>query len=110
MSTLKNLLFLDNLYHHFLIKALKFFLEYPGWHDTSAHAGASDVLRQSDFLTRLKTPFREFSSYKIYGAIAGIEIDQGVDRFAYKKGLFVIKPSGDTVTIVNDDRFRPKAW
>jgi len=61
-------------------------------------------------LPRFKTAFREFSAYKIYGAIAGIEIDQGVDRRAYKKGLFVIKPSGDTVAIVNDGNFRPKNW
>ena len=61
-------------------------------------------------LPRFKSAFREFSSYQIYAAIAGIEIDQGVDRRAYKKGLFVIKPSGDTVTIVNDDRFSPKIW
>lgn len=63
-----------------------------------------------DKLPRFKTAFREFLSYQIYGAIAGIEIDQGVDRRAYKKGLFVIRPSGETVTIVNDDRFRPKTW
>jgi hypothetical protein len=66
-----------------------------------------------EFLEKLpwfKGAFREFSSYQIYGAIAGIEIDQGVDRRAYKKGLFVIRPSGDTVTIINDDRFRPKMW
>ncbi|CCQ59724.1 hypothetical protein CWATWH0401_291 [Crocosphaera watsonii WH 0401] len=29
---------------------------------------------------------------------------------AYKKGLFVIKPSGDTVTIINDDNFQPMTW
>jgi hypothetical protein len=47
-----------------------------------------------DFLTKLplfKTAFPEFAAYRIYGAVAGIEIDQGVDRRAYQKGLFVIK-------------------
>jgi hypothetical protein len=66
-----------------------------------------------DFLTKLplfKTAFPEFAAYRIYGAVAGIEIDQGVDRRAYQKGLFVIKPSGDTVTIVNDENFQPKTW
>ena len=61
-------------------------------------------------LPRFKTAFPAFAAYKVYGAVAGIEIDQGVDRRAYKKGLFVIKPSGDTVTIVNDENFRPKTW
>ncbi len=34
--------------------------------------------------------------------------DEGVDRYAYKQGLFVIKPSGDTVAIINDDQFQGK--
>jgi hypothetical protein len=39
-----------------------------------------------------------------------IEINQGIDRYAYKKGLFVIKPSGDTVAIINDADFQPNTW
>ena len=39
--------------------------------------------------------------------MAGIEIDQGVDVYAYRQGLFVIKPSAETVTLMNDMRFRP---
>ncbi|TRU17967.1 MAG: DUF3782 domain-containing protein, partial [Microcystis aeruginosa Ma_MB_S_20031200_S102] len=45
-----------------------------------------------------------------YGAVAGIEINEGVDRYAYRKGLFVIKPSGDTVAIINDADFQPNTW
>ncbi len=41
------------------------------------------------------------------GLVARIEINEGIDRYAYKKGLFVIKPSGDTVEIVNDEQFKP---
>ncbi len=59
-------------------------------------------------LPRFKSAFPEFATYRIYGAVAGIEIDQGVDRRAYQKGLFVIKPSGDTVAIINDENFQPK--
>ena len=69
-----------------------------------------DVDEFLEKLPHFKTAFPEFSAYTIYGAVAGIEIDQGVDRRAYKKGLFVIKPSGDSVTIVNDDKFRPLTW
>jgi len=49
-------------------------------------------------------------NYQAYGAVAGIEIDEGVDRYAYKQGLFVIKPSGETVEIINDSGFEPKLW
>jgi hypothetical protein len=72
-----------------------------------SHGDVDDFLRK---LPLFKTAFPEFAAYRIYGAVAGIEIDQGVDRRAYQKGLFVIKPSGDTVTIVNDENFQPKTW
>lgn len=61
-------------------------------------------------LGRFKQAFPSQASYQIYGAVAGIEIDAGVDRYAYQQGLFVIKQSGDTVAIANDTAFRPTAW
>ena len=61
-------------------------------------------------LTRFKLAFPHYKNYQAYGAVAGIEINEGIDRYAYKKGLFVIKPSGDTVTIINDDNFQPMTW
>ncbi len=61
-------------------------------------------------LGRFKQAFPHQASYQIYGAVAGIEIDAGVDRYAYQQGLFVIRQSGDTVAIANDSAFRPTAW
>jgi RecB family endonuclease NucS len=61
-------------------------------------------------LSRFKQAFPHYKNYQAYGAVAGIEIDEGVDRYAYKQGLFVIKPSGETVEIINDSGFEPKLW
>jgi hypothetical protein len=64
----------------------------------------------NDFLTRLqrfKVAFPQFREFRIYGAVAGIEIDHGIDAYAYRQGLFVIKQSGETVKIVNDAQFQP---
>lgn len=61
-------------------------------------------------LTRFKESFPLYRNYRTYGAVAGIEINEGVDSYAYRQGLFVIRPSGDTVTIANDQKFRPVAW
>jgi hypothetical protein len=61
-------------------------------------------------LTKFKQAFPWYQNCQIYGAVAGIEIDENVDRYAYKKGLFVIRQSGDTVEIANDQKFKPKAW
>jgi hypothetical protein len=64
----------------------------------------------NDFLARLqrfKVAFPQFREFRIYGAVAGIEIDHGIDAYAYRQGLFVIKQSGETVKIVNDAQFQP---
>ncbi len=60
------------------------------------------------------TNFREFFPYladrKLLGAVAGIVIDEGAGRYAYRRGLFVIGQSGETVKILNDEKFKPKEW
>jgi len=74
-------------------------------------------LRQDDveeFLEK-KVPrffdfFPSFHRPVLYGGVAGMSIDKGVDRFAYKTGLFVIGQSGDTVRILNDKKFRPRSF
>jgi DNA repair exonuclease SbcCD ATPase subunit len=63
-----------------------------------------------DFVNRLqrfKVAFPQFREFQVYGAVAGIEIDQGIDAYAYRQGLFVIKQSGETVKIVNNNQFQP---
>ncbi|GBF79201.1 DUF3782 domain-containing protein [Aphanothece sacrum] len=69
-----------------------------------------DVDEFLEKLTRFKIAFPHYKNYQAYGAVAGIEINEGIDRYAYKKGLFVIKPNGDTVTIINDSNFQPMTW
>lgn len=62
----------------------------------------------SQFIQNLqlfKLAFPVYRDHHIYGAVAGIEIDEGADRYAYKQGLFVIRQSGDAVAIDNDDDF-----
>ena len=69
-----------------------------------------DVDEFLEKLPQFKLAFPHYKNYQVYGAVAGIEIDRGVDRYAYRKGLFVIKPSGDTVAIINDESFKPSSW
>ncbi len=54
--------------------------------------------------------FPEYKNLKAIGAVAGIVIAQNVAKFAYRKGLFVIAQSGDTVKILNDEQFKPRVW
>ena len=69
-----------------------------------------DVNEFIEKMERFKVAFPAYKNYQAYGAVAGIEINEGVDRYAYQKGLFVIRPSGDTVEIVNDQKFKAKTW
>jgi hypothetical protein len=69
-----------------------------------------DVDEFIEKLGRFRLAFPHYGDYQIFGAVAGIEIDAGVDRYAYQRGLFVIQQTGDTVEIANDGAFRPVAW
>jgi predicted AAA+ superfamily ATPase len=72
--------------------------------------GIDDVREHIDRLGKFKRFFPEYDDRKVVGAVAGIVIDEGVDRFAYKNGLFVIAQSGDPVQMLNDSKFVPKEW
>lgn len=61
-------------------------------------------------LQQFREFFPEYADWKIYGAVAGMRIEDGADRYAYRQGLFVLAQSGDTVQIMNDEQFKPKAW
>jgi len=69
-----------------------------------------DVNEHLQNLRGFKFFFPEYADRKVVGAVAGIVIDAGADRYAYKSGLFVIGQSGETVKILNDKKFAPRAW
>lgn len=55
--------------------------------------------------------FPLYRHHRIYGAIAGLDVAENADRYAYKQGLFVLTVSGnDMVRIKNDPRFRPRDY
>ena len=44
----------------------------------------------------------------LYGAVAGIIVENDADKFAYKHGLFALRQKGIIVQIMNDKAFVPK--
>ena len=52
----------------------------------------------------------DLKGVKLLGAVAAIIIDGDADKYAYKKGLFVLRQKGNIVEIVNDRKFKPKEW
>ncbi len=61
-------------------------------------------------LERFKTAFPHYGNYRIYGAMAAIEIDESVDTYGENQGLFIIKQAGDSVCISNKADFTPRTW
>ena len=64
-----------------------------------------------DYLERLKDfPlfFPKYQGCRIYGAMAAVQIEEQADRFAYRKGLFVLGLGRNgLIRILNDDKFQP---
>ncbi len=54
------------------------------------------------------TFFPRYRNYKVYGGVAAIDVDEGVDKYAYRNGLFVLMVGGGVVQIKNDAKFIPK--
>ena len=63
----------------------------------------ADLERFSDF-------FPEYADMQRYGAVAGIGIESGADRYAYRRGLFVMAQSDDDIIILNDLNFQHQVW
>lgn len=67
-----------------------------------------------DHIERLKklqkSPSRAVKGTTMYGAVAGMIVKDEVEKYAIKKGLYVIKTKGDNVEIANKRNFKPTAW
>ncbi|GBF79592.1 hypothetical protein AsFPU1_0990 [Aphanothece sacrum FPU1] len=78
--------------------------------EVKSSLGVDDVKELSDDLSKFRQFFPEYNEKQVYGAVAGIEIEEGADKYAYRQGLFVLVQSGENVAILNDAEFQPKVW
>jgi len=69
-----------------------------------------DVNEHIERLGKVKRLFPHYRKMKVMGAVAAMVMQDNVGRYAYKKGLFVLCQSGDTMVIRNDDKFKAKEW
>jgi hypothetical protein len=75
-----------------------------------SHLEVRDVKRFLLTLERFKKAFPKHKNDKLYGAVAGIKIDERVNEYAIQEGLFLIQPAGDSVIIANSHNFEPRVW
>lgn len=67
-----------------------------------------DVLDFLQDLAEIPAYFKRFDNRRIYGAIAGLEFAADADRYAYRRGLFVLGLTGEgLVKVRNDGQFQP---
>ena len=74
------------------------------------------TLRMRDldhFISKLKMfkkIWYEYADKKIYGTVAYLKANEGTDRNAQRKGLFVIRATGNSASITNNKNFKPKIF
>ena len=51
-----------------------------------------------------------YKGKKIYGAVAYLQVVQSAEIYAERQGLFVIRATGDSASIINRDGFLPKMF
>jgi len=78
--------------------------------EVKSSLSVDDVKELIKNLTECRQFFPEYNHKQLYGAVAGIEIEEGADKYAYRQGLFVLAQRGENVAILNDTEFQPKTW
>ena len=109
-STHKNVKVTNNGQDVFEVDIMLVNTEYVVLIEVKSTLGVEDVYDHLDRISKFKTHVPEYSDRKVVGAVAGIVIKEDADKHAYRKGLYVIAQSGDSVTILNDLKFKPKIW
>jgi len=69
-----------------------------------------DVNEHLNRLEKLKRLLPKYRDVELMGAVAVMVMPNDVARYAYRKGLYVLAQSGNTVLIRNDGKFSPKIW
>jgi hypothetical protein len=75
-----------------------------------SHLSVDDVNEHLERLAHFKGYWPEYGGYRLLGAVAAIVVPDEVAAYAYRKGLFVLAPSGETMRLLNDAAFQPRMW
>ena len=69
-----------------------------------------DVKAFLETLQDFKKYFPRYKTETIYGAVAYLTSEDKAHFFAEENGLFVIRATGDSASIINQEGFKPKAF
>lgn len=71
---------------------------------------SEDVTEFLDKLSQFVDWASEYRGRPVYGAVAYLRSDSSVTKYAERQGLFVIRATGNSASIVNDSDFRPRVF
>jgi hypothetical protein len=69
-----------------------------------------DVNEFHEKLWKAKTYMSEYKDKMVYGCVAFLSCEGASDRMAEKLGFFVIKATGSSSSIINQEDFQPKVF
>ncbi len=78
--------------------------------ECKSELSVEDVNDHLERIEKFKKYFPAYKDNKVMGAVAAMVIPEGVDRYAYQKGMFVLAQKGEFMKIVNDDKFQARVW
>ncbi|MGK7944843.1 MAG: DUF3782 domain-containing protein [Microcystaceae cyanobacterium] len=78
--------------------------------EVKSSLGVENVKELIEDLREFRRFFPEYNNKQLYGAVAGIDIEEGADKYAYRQGLFVLAQAGENMAILNDQTFQPRTW
>ncbi|PIE69322.1 MAG: DUF3782 domain-containing protein [Deltaproteobacteria bacterium] len=78
--------------------------------ECKSELSVEDVNEHLKRMEKFKKYFPAYKDNKVMGAVAAMVIPEGVDRYAYQKGLFVLAQNGDFMKILNDKQFNAKIY
>ena len=70
----------------------------------------ADVRYFLKILQNFKKYFPRYKTETVYGAVAYLAVESKSDFLAEKEGLFLIRATGDSASLVNQKDFKPKAF
>jgi hypothetical protein len=78
--------------------------------EVKSSLGVDNIKELMEDLDQFRLFFPEYAQKQLHGAVAGIEIEEGADKYAYRQGLFVLAQAGEAIAILNNLDFQPKCW
>ncbi|TAN47048.1 MAG: hypothetical protein EPN21_18655, partial [Methylococcaceae bacterium] len=69
-----------------------------------------DVKKFIEKLNHIKQWVPRYANNIVYGGVAWLTAAAGAEEMAESRGLFSIRATGDSATIVNSPAFHPRSW